>query len=287
MKPAAFEYVRPETIDEAIQALDHDDAKIIAGGQSLLPMMNFRVAQPERIVDINRIDELSLINRTDNCLGIGALVRHVEAAQSDLLATYFPIIAEAMGYIAHVAIRNRGTIAGSLSHADPSAEWSLLVTLLEGKIKIAGCKGTRLLDSSDFFVAPLVTDLEESEIVTGILLPFLPTPNGMAFEEIAQRAGDFAILTAAAFVHTKYDKFSEVRLALGGISDVPVRATELEKLLTDKPATSESIEDVLQFAIENLEPIDDLHASAAYRLSLVPTLSRRVLNKAVERALRW
>ncbi|WP_424830228.1 FAD binding domain-containing protein [Ruegeria sp.] len=284
MKPAAFEYVRPETLADAVAALDHDDAKIIAGGQSLLPMMNFRLVQPERLVDINRIAELSQIEKTETGIRIGALVRHAEAAQSDLLAEHLPIIREAMAHVAHVAIRNRGTVAGSLCHADPSAEWPLLVTLLNGEIEILGGDGPRTAKPDEFFLAPLVTDIEETELVTGIHLPLPSAPCSMAFDEVAQRAGDFAVVAAGALVCIKDGQFAEVRLGLGGVFDTSVRAAALEEALTGQPATAEVIEAALPLAVEDLEPNDDLHASAAYRLSLVPVLARRVLTRAMKEA---
>jgi len=284
MKPAAFEYVRPETLDDAIAALDHDDAKIIAGGQSLLPMMNFRLVQPERLVDINRIAELSAVEKTETGVRIGALVRHAEAARNTLLKEHFPIVSDAMAHVAHVAIRNRGTIAGSLCHADPSAEWPLLVTLFDGEIEILGGEGARTAEPSEFFIAPLVTDIEETELVTGIHLPLPDAPCGMAFDETAQRAGDFAVVAAGALVRVEDNQFAEVRLGLGGVFDTSVRATALEEALTGQPATADAIETVLELACEDLEPNDDLHASAGYRLSLVPVLARRVLTSAMERA---
>lgn len=284
MKPAPFEYVRPETLAEAVAALDHDDAKIIAGGQSLLPMMNFRLAQPERLVDINRISELNRIEQTETGLRIGALIRHATAAQDPLLAQHFPIVPEAMAYVAHVAIRNRGTIAGSLCHADPSAEWPLLVTLLDGEIEILGSGGSRSADPAEFFLAPLVTDIEEEELVTGVHLPLPSGPSGMAFEEVAQRAGDFAVVAAGAMVRVKNGTFAEVRLGLGGVFDTSVRASALEDALTGQPAEAGEVETVLHLAIDDLEPNDDLHASADYRLSLVPVLARRVLTRALQRA---
>lgn len=283
MKPAAFEYVRPETIAEVIEALDHDNAKIIAGGQSLLPMMNFRLVQPERLIDINRVEDLGSIVATDSGIRIGALARHVDVAHDPLLAQHFPVIANAMAHVAHIAIRNRGTIAGSLCHADPSAEWPTLVSLLNGEIQINGGNGPRTVAAEDFFLAPLVTELEENELVTGVHLPFLPAGCGMAFDEVAQRAGDFAVVAAGGVVSHENGKFTEVRLALGGVFDTPVRAKNFEVALIGKPATLDAIEAVLGLTTENLQPNDDLHASAEYRISLVPVLARRVLLQAMEK----
>jgi len=247
-------------------------------------MMNFRLVQPQRLVDINRIAELGQIEKTGRGIRLGALVRHAEAARSELLAENVPIVAEAMAHVAHVAIRNRGTVAGSLCHADPSAEWPLLVTLLDGGIEILGGDGHRTARPAEFFLAPLVTDIEETELVTGIHLPLPETPCGMAFDEVAQRAGDFAVVAAGALVRVEDGRFAEVRLGLGGVFETSVRAAALEDALTGQPATAEAIEAALALAVEGLEPNDDLHASAAYRLSLVPVLSRRVLSRALERA---
>lgn len=285
MKPAAFEYVRADTIAEALTALDHDDAKIIAGGQSLVPMMNFRLVQPERLVDVNGIIELARIDETDTHLRIGALVRHAEAAASDRARSHFPIIGEAMQHVAHLAIRNRGTIAGSLVHADPSAEWPLLVTLLDGEIEILGPDGSRTVAAEAFFVAPLVVEIDETEMITGVTLPKIgPGHTGMAFDEIAQRAGDFAIVACGVVLTLTDGLISDARIALGGVADTPVRARAAEQALIGQTPTAEMFDAAAEAARDGLEPNSDLHASADYRLHLVRTLTRRMLKKALERA---
>ena len=284
MKPAPFEYIRPETVNEAVQALNHDDAKVIAGGQSLVPMMNFRLVQPERLVDINRIKALTPIVQTSSGVRVGALTRHIEAERHPLLKEHFPIISEAMAYVAHVTIRNRGTIAGSLCQADPSAEWPLLVTLLDSEIEITNSAGSRTITSDEFFLAPLMTEMAEDELVTGIHFPQPPPSCGMAFEEVSWRAGDFAIVAAGALVYLEKGRFADVRLALSGVFDTPIRTTDLEKALIGQAANPHEIDAVLPLTTKYLEPNDDPHASAAYRLSLVPVLARRVLVRALERA---
>ena len=188
MKPAPFEYLRATSVSEALEFLQHDDAKIIAGGQSLVPMMNFRLAQPERLVDINAIAELTEISEDGADIVIGSLVRHAEAMRSPLLARRLPVIAEAMRHVAHLAIRNRGTVGGSLVHADPSAEWPLLVALLNGEIIVEGPEERRYLAAEEFFIAPLVTDIGEDEILTAVRFPEPPSGAGMAFDEVARRA---------------------------------------------------------------------------------------------------
>ncbi|MDE0279130.1 MAG: xanthine dehydrogenase family protein subunit M [Defluviicoccus sp.] len=285
-KPAKFEYVRPATVPEALAALDRGNSRVLAGGQSLVPMMNFRLVQPDRLVDINRIAELGRIERTERGVRIGALVRHAEAEDDALLAGHFPIVAEAMSHVAHVAIRNRGTVAGSLCHADPSAEWPLLATLLDGEIEILGREGRRAAAPGDFFVAPLVTALEDGELATGLHLPLPDGGAATAFDEVSLRAGDFALAAAGALVRAERGRFAEVRLALGGVSDTPVRVDALERALVGEPATAAAIETVLPLSTCGLEPADDPHASGAYRLSLVPVLARRVLTRAAETALR-
>ncbi|MDP2119202.1 MAG: xanthine dehydrogenase family protein subunit M [Hoeflea sp.] len=282
MKPSSFEYCLPKTIEEAFAALDHDDAKIIAGGQSLVPMMNFRLVQPGRLVDINSLPGLGEIVLDGGTMRIGSLVRHAEAARHDLVRNHLPVIAEAMAHVAHVAIRNRGTIGGSLVHADPSAEWPLLVTLLDGQIEIAGPEGLRHAAPQEFFVAPLVTTIEDDEILVAVRLPILSPGTGMAFTEIAQRAGDFAVVAAAATVLMDRGVISDVRLALGGAGDVPVRLFEVEAALAG--LRPDAIDAITRGCADGLEPNEDMHATAEYRRSLIPVLARRALEAAVQRA---
>ncbi|MBJ3777054.1 FAD binding domain-containing protein [Acuticoccus mangrovi] len=282
MKPAAFEYVRPTTLAEALAALDHDDAKLLAGGQSLVPMMNFRLVQPERIVDINHVAELRGIVEDGDAVRIGALTRHAEAARDPLLARMLPVVAEAMANVAHVAIRNRGTIGGSLCHADPSAEWPLLTVLLDASIDIASAAGRRSEPGDGFFIAPLVTALEDGEIVVAVRVPRPAPGTGMAFLEVAQRAGDFAAAAAGATVRLDGDRIVEARLALGGVADAPMRLAAIEAALAG--ADRRDIADAVADAAADLEPNDDMHASADYRRRLIPVLARRALERAAERS---
>ncbi|MEZ5878111.1 MAG: xanthine dehydrogenase family protein subunit M [Tepidamorphaceae bacterium] len=284
MKPAPFEYLRATSVSEALEFLQHDDAKIIAGGQSLVPMMNFRLTQPERLVDINAIAELTEISEDGADIVIGSLVRHAEAMRSPLLARRLPVIAEAMRHVAHLAIRNRGTVGGSLVHADPSAEWPLLVALLNGEIIVEGPEEWRYLAAEEFFIAPLVTDIGEDEILTAVRFPEPPSGAGMAFDEVARRAGDFAMAASGALVQVEGGVIRDLRVALGGVGDGPVRATALEEELTGKPVDAVSVADIAELACEGLEPMTDLHASAEYRLHLVPVLVGRVLETALARA---
>lgn len=284
MKPASFDYLAVTTVEAAVLALTSADAKILAGGQSLVPMMNFRLVQPELVVDINRIAGLAGIEETEAGLKFGALVRHVQSLNSALAQKHFPVISETMHHVAHVAIRNRGTIGGSLVHADPAAEWPLLAMLLDAEFEIHGPNGTRRTVANEFFIAPLATDLGDGEILTAVHLPFLPLGAGTAFDEITQRAGDFAIVSAGAVIVVEDGVIAEARLALGGVAETPARAQVAEELLLGKPVSPHLLVEASALAAEGLEPNADLHASSEYRLHLVPVMAHRVLAKAASRA---
>jgi CO/xanthine dehydrogenase FAD-binding subunit len=284
MKPASFDYLAVTTVEAAVRALAGADAKILAGGQSLVPMMNFRLVQPELLVDINRIAGLAGIEETGTGLKFGALVRHVQSLNSAVARKHFPIISEAMHHVAHVAIRNRGTIGGSLVHADPAAEWPLLATLLDAELEIHGPDGARRVVPDEFFIAPLVAGLEDGEILTAVHLPFLPAGAGAAFDEIAQRAGDFAMVSAGAVIVLEDGVIAEARLALGGVAETPARARAAEDFLLGKPVSRDLLAEASALAAEGLEPNADMHASSEYRLHLVPTMARRVLATAASRA---
>ena len=284
MKPPAFDYTRASSIEDALAALAGADAKIIAGGQSLVPMMNFRLVQPERLVDINFIPGLGEIEESDDALTFGALVRHVQAQNDQRPARFLPIIGEAMHHVAHQAIRNRGTIGGSLAHADPSGEWPLLVTLLDGEIVLRGPDGERRVGADTFFIAPLVTAIEDGELLVCVRFSKPAPGTGMAFDEVAQRAGDFAIVSAGAVLRLEDGAIAEARLALGGVGDRPVRAGAAEEFLLGKAPTQAAFAEAGALAVQGLEPNSDPHASAQYRLHLVPVLARRMLAKAASRA---
>jgi carbon-monoxide dehydrogenase medium subunit len=285
VKPAAFDYVRPRSIEEAIAALSGTDAKIIAGGQSLVPMMNFRLVQPQLLIDINGIEALAGIDETIAGLRIGAMVRHSEAMTSERLARNFPIIAEAMRHVAHPAIRDRGTIGGSLAHADPSAEWPLLVTLMDAEIELASAAGPRRITPDAFFITPLVTAIEEDEILTAVHIAKLHGGIGMAFDEIGRRQGDFAMVAAGAVLRLRHGTIDLARMALGGVGPVPVRAEAAEEFLQGKEPTTDNFRQAATLAAADLHPTNDMHASAEYRLHLVPAMLRRVLDTASARAV--
>ena len=199
MKPAAFDYVVADSVVKAVNVLSEarGEAKIIAGGQSLVPMLNFRLLRPAILVDINRIPDLAFIEETGDTIRIGALTRHHQLEISPVIARHFPVLASAMTHVAHLAIRNRGTIGGSLSHADPAAELPMMAVLLDAGLHVISIKGERTVAASDFFRDALTVDLAEDEIVTEIHLPKLPQNTGWGFEEVARRSGDFALAAVA------------------------------------------------------------------------------------------
>jgi carbon-monoxide dehydrogenase medium subunit len=279
LKPAAFNYAKPLSMDEALALLgEHGDtAKILAGGQSLMPTLNMRLSSPSILVDINGLDELSGISLDGECLRLGALTRHVEIENSTEVATFAPLIAMAMPLIAHPAIRNRGTIGGSIAMADPAAELPACLCALDSKIEITGQNGVRNIAAEDFFKALYETDLADDEILTAIRIPRLKKGYRSAFDELARRHGDYAMCGVAA--HGKLDGkiISDVRLVFFAVGGTPVIATNAMNALEGKLIADDNIK-AAQSALENdLEPFSDLHCSAALRTHYAKLLIERVL----------
>ena len=276
MKPAPFDYLRAASLDEAVAALAaNTGAKVIAGGQSLVPMLNFRLVDARLFVDINGIDGLSGISETeDGGIRIGALTRHFDLETSAVIRDRYPVLHEAMKHVAHLAIRNRGTIGGSLSHADPAAELPAMAVLLDAEIVAKGPGGERRIMARDFFEAPLTTKLAPDEIVTAVELPSLPAGTGWGFEEFAQRRGDFAVAGVAALVAD-----GNARIAVFGAHDTPLRATKAEQAFG-----SDGIDAAVAALRAEIDPSDDLHGSADYRRHLAGVLCKRALQSAMNRA---
>lgn len=288
MKPAPFDYRSADSVDEALALLaaHRGDAKLIAGGQSLLPMLNFRVVRPALLVDIGRLVELDFVReRADGGLSIGALTRHRALETSRLVAQRFPVIAAAMRHVAHLAIRNRGTIGGSLAHADPAAELPMLALLLDAWIVACSPRGERSLPARDFFVGALSTALDDDEMVVRIDVPALPDAIGWAFEEFSRRAGDFALACAAALIDVKDGRIRAARIAMMGVGDTPLRRDAAEALLVGHALDDALVEAVVDAACVGLQPNQDLHASPGYRRHLAGVLTRRVLRDAWRRAI--
>jgi carbon-monoxide dehydrogenase medium subunit len=265
MKPPPFEYLRPDSVAETVAALVRHggEAKLLAGGQSLMPMLNFRLLAPAVLVDINRIPGLSGIEETAaGGLRLGALTRHRALETSALAAERFPIVAAAMAQVGHLAVRNRGTIAGSLCHADPAAEWPLLALLLEAEIAVAGATGTRDIAAADFFASALETTLAADEMVTAIRLPALAEGHRWGFQEVARRAGDFALAAAGVVLEMAGGRIAAARIALTGAGATPLRARAAEALLAGQEPAPGLFAAAAEAAREAASPDSDLHASA-------------------------
>ncbi len=270
MKPAPFEYHAPTDLGEAVRLLAAlgEHGRLLAGGQSLMPMLNLRLARPEAIVDINRIMALAYHRLDGETLVIGALCRQREIERDQEVLARCAAIADAIPLIGHIGIRNRGTVVGSLAHADPSAEWPVLAVLLDATLEVESAAGRRSIAARDFFRGFFATDLRPGELVVEARFPLPPAGSGSAFIEVARRHGDYALGAAAAVVELAADgSVTAARLALGGFDSVPVRATP-------DPAA----------AAADVHPVDDVHAPASYRRKLAETLARRALDLAEQRA---
>jgi carbon-monoxide dehydrogenase medium subunit len=288
MKPAAFDYVLADSVESAVSALGAagGDGKIIAGGQSLVPMLNFRLLRPSVLVDINRIPGLASIEDGGESIRVGALTRHVALETSPVIAQSFPVLQKAMTFVAHLAIRNRGTIGGSLSHADPAAELPMMSMLLDAKLGIASANSRRIVAPADFFLGALTTDLGDDELLTDIDFPKLHPNTGWGFEEIARRAGDFALACVATTITAVDGAIGEVRIAMMGVGETAMRASEAEALLTGRDLTNQSLDEAVAAIRSAVEPNTDLHASSDYRRHLVGIIARRALVSAWDRARR-
>jgi carbon-monoxide dehydrogenase medium subunit/2-furoyl-CoA dehydrogenase FAD binding subunit len=286
MKPSSFEYLTPKTVKEAIGLLEQygDEAKILAGGQSLVPMLNFRVARPKYLVDINGIRDLDYIRAEKEELAIGALTREWTVERSPLVREKCPILPQAISFIGHLPIRTRGTVGGSLVHADPSAELPIAACLLEAKMKVAGPGGERVLRAEDFFVTYLTSALEAAEILVEVRIPFFPAQTGWSFRELSRRHGDFAIVAAAALLTVGEKGVCEkAKITLGGVGPTPIRAKAAEDLLAGKAITEALMAEAGVKAAEAAEPEADYHASAEYRKDMARVYTVRSLKEAWNR----
>jgi carbon-monoxide dehydrogenase medium subunit len=286
MKPPTFDYRRPASLAEAAALLARHagDAKLLAGGQSLVPLLNFRLLRPGLLIDINRLAELDFIHEEDGELRIGALVRHHKLETSPLVAARYPVLAAAMAYVAHLAVRNRGTIGGSLAHADPAAELPMLAVLLDAEIRTDSAAGRRTHAARELFRGPLETALGGDEIITEVALPALPPRTGWGFAEVATRHGDFAIAAVAATLTVADRRIAEARLAATGVAETPLRFPTVEAALVGERLTAEVIAAASAEARAAVMPPSDLRASADYRRHLVGVLTGRVLTATWRRA---
>ena len=284
MKPASFEYHAPRTVEEALHLLrEHqDDAKVLAGGQSLVPAMNFRLARPAVLVDIGRLGELEGIDQSDpGHVTIGARVRHLDLEHNTIGGPLGRLLAETGRWVGHYPIRVRGTFGGSLAHADPAAEWCALACALDAEMHCRSLGGTRVVGAGDFFEQMIfTTNLEADELLERIRLPKLSDSCGVGVAEFARRWGDFAIVLAIAAVERDGDSIGRARIALGGVGGGPVRASNAEEALKGRPFSAEAIAGAAAAAAEEVDPTGDIHGSADYRRDLVRTMVKRALGQA-------
>jgi carbon-monoxide dehydrogenase medium subunit/2-furoyl-CoA dehydrogenase FAD binding subunit len=286
MKPSAFEYFAPGTVKEAVGLLEkyEDEAKVLAGGQSLVPIMNFRLGRPEVLIDINKIKGLDHIKEEGDELLVGALTRERDLELSPLVQQGCPLLAEAVSFIGHIPIRNRGTIGGSLVHADPSSELPTVICCLDGEMKVVGPSGERTLEPEEFFLTYLTTSLEPSEILVEVKIPKLPQNTGWSFVELSRRTGDFAIVCVAALLFMESGGVcKEARIALGGVAPTPIRVEEAEEVLAGQKITDALIEKAGEEAAEATETEPDYHASAEYRKEMTRVFVQKALQEALSR----
>ena len=287
MKPPPFEYAAPRKTDEAVALLaQHGDrAKVLAGGQSLVPLLNFRLAQPEVLVDVNRVAELAYVRPVDSGIAFGALTRQHTVERSDDVRARLPIVTEACRLIGHLPIRHRGTIGGSLAHADPASELPAVMVALEAELTAVRRGGRRTLPAEQFFTGIFTTALAPDELLTEIRVPGLPPRTGSAFVEIARRAGDFAIVGIAALV-TLDDagRVGRARLALCGVGPTPIRAREAERVLEGERPEGRALDEATDKIVAATDPPGDIHASAAFRKKLARHVGRQAIGLAARRA---
>ncbi len=285
MKPAQFDYLVATTVEHALASLGADgEAKLLAGGQSLVPILNFRLARPTKLIDINRLAGLAYIHDSGDQIRVGALTRHFAVETSPIIARHVPVVSAAMSHVAHLAIRNRGTIAGSLAHADPAAEWPMLACLLDAEIALQSISGARVEPAQRFFRAALTTSLAPDEMIVEVRLPKLRAGEGWAFEEVARRHGDFALAAAAATIVQRDGRVAAAHLALIGVGDRPTRMPAVEALLTDQSIDTGLLTKVDATVRDGIDPNTDLHASADYRRHLAGVLAARVVATAWRRS---
>jgi carbon-monoxide dehydrogenase medium subunit/6-hydroxypseudooxynicotine dehydrogenase subunit alpha len=287
MKPPPFEYDDPTTVDEALGLLaEHgDEAKVLAGGQSLVPLLNFRLARPERLVDINRLDRLAYVRAGDGVLRIGTLTRHAALERSLDVAAHVPLLSEAVALVGHVQIRNRGTVGGSVAHADPAAELPVAFAALEARYHVRSRDRGRVIASDEMFITHLTTALGAEELLTEIEVPVPPPRTGAAFVEFARRHGDFALGGAAALL-TLGDGgvCTRARIALLAAAPTPVRARGAEEWLLGATVDAATAGEAAARAVADVRPTGDIHGGTEYRRAVVQTLVERALLRAAEGA---
>ncbi|MEJ8859250.1 xanthine dehydrogenase family protein subunit M [Variovorax robiniae] len=287
MKPPKFEYVRASSVGDAVAALDEhgDGARILAGGQSLIPMMNLRLARPTHLIDITRIPDLDRVEEQADGVVVGAAARHSEVEGSEVARRVCPLLPEALKLVAHETIRHRGTVCGNLAHGDPHSELPAVAVALDALFTIAGSSGQRQVPATEFYFGPFMTAVGPSEMVTAVKFPAIPKSAGYAIAEFARTHGNFAVAGAVSII--ELDAGGAVRRAavsLFGLASQPLRASQAEQFLLGKIPTPEVIEKAAAAALEGVECSEDMHGSAAYRANIGRVYAARVISTAVARA---
>ncbi len=286
MKPAPFGYHAPASVDQAVGLLADlgDEAKVLAGGQSLVPMLNLRLTRFEALVDLGRIPALRGVDADDGVVRVGAMTRQCDVERDPLVAAQVPLLAKATPLIGHFQIRNRGTVGGSIAHADPAAEYPAVALALDAEIEARGPAGTRTIPAGDFFAGTWTTVLEPEEVLTAVRFPTWGPGSGFAVEEMARRHGDFAIAGVVCGVQLRNGTVARAAIALLGMGSAPMRASTAEAALLGQAADEVDADEVGRLAVDGLEPPDDLHASAGLRRRAGAALTARALTHAIEEA---
>lgn len=285
MKPPPFDYLRPQTLSSILGAIANDSgAKLLAGGQSLIPLLNLRLARPSLLVDVNKVPGLEAISETPEGLRIGALVRHSALLADRTVRARAPLLAQCARFIGHPAIRNRGTCGGSLAHADPTAELPAAMLALGASLRLASYAGERMIAAADFFQGPFTTALRENEMIVEVIVPPRPPGEGCAFNELAVREGDFAIVAVAALTQVRDGRLANVRVVWSGAAWTPVHAEELSRDLEGADYGSDSLGRPIRGAMEKLTPPADIRASSDFRKQGLAILTERALRAAAGQA---
>ncbi len=286
MKPVSFEYHSPTSVDEATSLLSRHagDASALAGGQSLIPLLNMRMARPGVVVDLRRVPGLDYVERRNGHLAVGAMTRQRTVHESAEARACSPLLIEALGHVGHVPIRSRGTVGGSIAHADPAAELPAVLTALGGSVQCRGPSGERVIDADDLFEGFLTTSLEPGEIITEVRFPVLGEGSGSSFQEVARRHGDFALAGVGLAVTLRDGRCSAAHIALTGVGLTPVKPREVEAALVGTDLADEVIERAARDVGASLRPSSDLHADADFRVHLATVLTERALRIARRRA---
>ncbi|MGY3621784.1 FAD binding domain-containing protein [Bradyrhizobium sp. USDA 10063] len=286
MKPSPFEYHRANSIEDAIAVLARhgEGARLLAGGQSLIPMMNLGLAAPDLLIDVGNLSDLAYVRVEDGGLRIGALATHNAIMEAEASAFACPMLVVAYHSVAHHTIRNRGTLGGNICHADPASEMPLVLALLDASMVIRGARGERVVIAGNFFIDAFETEVKTVEMLTEIRIPAQAADEGYAFEEMSQRKGDFAIVSAGSRLSIRDGQMTNVRFGITGAGVRKRRMSVVEAMLEGAVPDDRVLAEAAEIAVVNADPSDDIHADAAYKLDLVRTMSRRVLTVAVRMA---